>query len=734
MHPSPVFAGPVFADPPQASGNTMANIFTPALRAAAAAACSAVAAATAQTSTDPTTLPAVTVTARGAPSVSIGGFADLPLSKAPFQASVFGAEALKDGGVHRLADLTRFDPALSDAYNAVGYTDFLAVRGFVLDQRFNYRRDGLPINAETSIPLDNKERVEVLEGISGMQAGTSAPGGLVNYVVKRPLTDPLRSATLQWQGSGSLLGVADVSQRFGNDKAFGLRLNAAYEQLEPNVRNADGQRRGLALAGDWRIAPGTLLEAEFETSHQSQPSVPGFSLLGKRVPAPVDPRINLNNQPWSLPVMFDADTASLRFTQALSRDWRWSAHLATQRLRTDDRVAFPFGCGAEGNFDRYCSDGSFDLYDFRSENERRRSDALELALHGNAQTGMLAHALSAGVLRNRFVGRFQQQAFNYVGSGNIDASIVTPADPSLTDENTNRSEGSTELFIRDAVRLSDRFGLWLGLRHTALQRASVRTDGSRATDYSQSFTSPWLAASLELGAGQMLYASLGRGSESEVAPNRSRYTNRGTALPVLQSRQFEVGIKGERENLSWNLAAFDITRPAFADVGTCDADDTCTRQADGTARHRGLEASGALRSGPWWLQGGLQWLHARRQGSATASVNGQRPPNVPALAVKLQTHYSVAAWPGLSLGADVSHESDRTVLPDDAVLRIAGYSRAGLNGQLQQRTAAGTLTWRAAIDNLFDRRAWKESPYQFGHVYLFPLAARTARVSVQAAW
>ena len=174
MHPSPVFAEPVFADPPQASANTMANIFTPALRAAAAAACSAVAAATAQTSTDPTTLPAVTVTARGAPSVSIGGFADLPLSKAPFQASVFGAEALKDGGVHRLADLTRFDPALSDAYNAVGYTDFLAVRGFVLDQRFNYRRDGLPINAETSIPLDNK----ALVGVGGNRVGREERAGL----------------------------------------------------------------------------------------------------------------------------------------------------------------------------------------------------------------------------------------------------------------------------------------------------------------------------------------------------------------------------------------------------------------------------------------------------------------------------------------------------------------------------------------------------------------------------
>ena len=32
--------------------------------------------------------------------------------------------------------------------------------------------------------------------------------------------------------------------------------------------------------------------------------------------------------------------------------------IATQRLKSDDRIAFPFGCSAEGNYDRFCSDGT----------------------------------------------------------------------------------------------------------------------------------------------------------------------------------------------------------------------------------------------------------------------------------------------------------------------------------------------------------------------------------------
>jgi iron complex outermembrane receptor protein len=691
---------------------------------------------------EPPTLPAVIVTLRTSPPLSIGGWGDLPLDRIPLPASIYDSETFKDYGIQRLSDLTRLDPAINDAYNSIGYWDSITLRGFVIDNRLNYRRDGLPINAETSVPLDNKERIEVLKGISGMQVGTSSPGGLVNFVVKRPTDEPLRSAWLQWQSQASLLASVDLSQRFGEQNAVGLRLNAAAEQLRPNVNDADGHRALVAVAGDWRLSRDSLLEAEFESSRRSQPSIPAFSLLGGNgVPAPVDPGLNLNNQAWTQPVVFDANTASIRFTQVLDDAWRWSAQVATQQLRTDDRVAFPYGCSAEGRYDRYCSDGSFDLYDYRSENERRRTDAGELALHARLNTGSVMHALSAGVLGTRFQGTLQQQAYNYVGSGNVDGSDSLPPDPRLTGESTNRTERSTEFFLRDAVQIDPRFTLWLAWRHTAIDRQSVSTDGSASTQYKQSFNAPWVAASYQIDDAQMIYASWGRGAESEVVPNRDQYVNAGQALPTLLSQQFELGLKGALDKLSWSLAAFDITRPVYSDFTVsqiCDADgfcvDTLRRQLDGNARHTGLEAGGSLRLGAWWLGGGLQWLRARREGSQTAGVNGQRPLNVPALTFKGQLRYTVPALPVLTLGADVAAESDRTLQPGQPDLKTPGYAVVGLNAQWLQRASDATLTWRLGIDNLFDKQAWKESPYQFGHVYLFPLPGRTARASLQIAW
>ena len=715
-----------------------------ARRAAALAAAGCCAAAQAQTgAADPAgttaALPAVSVTTRAAPAAGVAGWGDdVPLSRLPVQASIHGADALAAIGAQRLSDVTRIDPAATDAYNAVGYWDSLAVRGFVLDQRHNYRRDGLPITGETSIPLENKEAIEILKGVSGLQAGTSAPGGLVNYAVKRPLGQPLRSALLQWRSAGSVLAAVDLSQRFGEGGAFGLRVNAAHEELRPQLRDADGRRSLLAVAGDWRPVAGGLLEAEVEASRRSQPSQPGFSLLGSSVPAPVDPRINLNNQPWSAPVVFGATTGSLRYTQALGDDWRVQAHWTAQRLRTDDRLAFPYGCSAENAYDRYCSDGSFDYYAFRSDGERRRVDALRLSADGRVAAAGLVHRLAFAVLETRREVRLQPRLDDatVVGTGSVDGRRVVPSrnlDGLGTLPSTNLDERSTELSVRDHVALGPRWDVWAGLRHTRLRRESVLTDGTDALAYRQSFSTPWLGIGHRPDAATLLYASWGRGSESEVVPARG-YANGGQALPVLKSRQVEVGAKRSGESFAWSVAAFEIVRPAFADdCSGADPQAPCTRRPDGSARHRGVEAGAALRRGPWRVEGGAQWLHARREASADAAVNGLRPVNVPAFTLKALGRYAVAAVPGLSAGAGVQHEGGRTVLPDASV-RIPSFTTFTLDAVLAQRLQAGSVVWRAGIDNLLDRRAWRESPYQYGHVYLYPLAARSARVSVQVTW
>ncbi|HRD96094.1 MAG TPA: TonB-dependent receptor, partial [Rubrivivax sp.] len=160
----------------------------------------------------------------------------------------------------------------------------------------------------------------------------------------------------------------------------------------------------------------------------------------------------------------------------------------------------------------------------------------------------------------------------------------------------------------------------------------------------------------------------------------------------------------------------------------------CTRIVDGRARHRGLEAEAGWRWRQWQLQAGAIWLQARREGSALAGVNGTRPVNVPARTVRLGAEYSPATLPGLALQAQLRTEGDRAVLPYDPTVTIPGWTRVDLGLRWRQTVGETSVVWRLGVDNAGDRRAWKESPYQFGHVYLYPMPPRTWRASAQASF
>ena len=686
------------------------------------------------------TLGVVTVTPNAEQSPpAFAAMTDEPMARTPNSTASVTAEQLTDAGARRLSDVWQFDASASDSYNAIGYWDHVTLRGFVLDARHNFRRDGMPISAETSIGLENKSSVDVLKGTSGIQAGTSAPGGLVNYTVKRPTEANLRTIRLETGSRGGGLLHVDMGGRVGVDRGVGYRLNVASEAIRNHVLGAEGRRHLLALAMDWRLAPGQVLDIELEHSQRRQPGVPGLSLVGSQLPAP-NPFTNINRQPWSQQGLMSGLTGSIRYEQALGSDWSWSVHAASQRLKANDFLAYPFGCydAASGTYfaDRYCPNGDFDLYDYRSLDERRTTQALQVQVKGKLQFGGLNHQVALGVLRQSQSDTGQPQADNNsaVGTGNIDALPNLPADPTFADPYTLLHDSSTELFAHDRIQLSPTVSTWLGLRHSRIRRESVRTDGSRATAYSQAFTTPWLALAWQARPEVMVYASVGQGVESAVAPGRSRYTNAGQPLAPLTSRQWELGVKYQYDRGMFGAALFGIQRPRAGDAGTCDVASSCTLQMDGDDQHQGLELTSTATLGRWKLDASTLLLHARRRkGSIDPGLNGQRPTNVPAFVLRAGVAYSVASIPGLAVQTRLSHEGSRTVLPNGSIT-LPSWTTLDAGLKYTTRLQGKVAHWRVGVSNLLDRRYFRESPYQYSHVYLFPGAPRTWRVGLETSF
>ena len=668
-------------------------------------------------------------------SQQVSGFENISQREAPFSATNIDNATLRDLGAQKISDALRLDSSVTDNYNSPAYWDVLSVRGFTLDNRYNYRREGLPINAETMIAMDNKERIELFKGTSGILAGTSAPGGIANYVVKRPpnsIESSVRSITLSY-GNGNNSSVAlDVGGRYGENNAFGYRANAAYEDLNPYVQNAKGHRQLLALAMDWRINANTRLEWEFESSSRQQMGVNAASITGNTLPSPVYGQNNFSKQSWSVPGVFDGLTGSMRLKHRLDNGWMWTTQVGAQRLKTDDRLSYAYGCYAEGNYDRFCSDKTFDLYDYRSENERRISDALQTELTGQVLLAGIQHELAFSWLRQRQIDKLSpMQAYNWAGTGSLSGASESAAAPEPYDLNTNRQEYSTEISVKDRIRVNRLADLWLGLRSSHIQRDSHRTDGSRATHDDRTITTPWVAFSHKLPYNATGYASYGQGVEAQVTPNRSRYTNAGEALPSAKSTQKELGIKGAQGPWLWNAALFDITRPVWGDQGACEEDNSCTRKLDGIAQHKGLELGMGYRSHQWKIDMAATWLDAKRSQALINPVqNGQRPLNVPSLVLRAAAEYRWTQVPGLRTTLRLSHEGERDLIEGGA-MKLPAWTTADLAAHYSTKVAGQNTDWTLALENASNRAYWRESPKQFGHYYLYAGAPRNLRLTVR---
>ena len=94
----------------------------------------------------------------------------------------------------------------------------------------------------------------------------------------------------------------------------------------------------------------------------------------------------------------------------------------------------------------------------------------------------------------------------------------------------------------------------------------------------------------------------------------------------------------------------------------------------------------------------------------------------PARVARYQRRYPAAA----------SSNEFEAVLADESIM-LPAWTR--VDATLGYETKIGTTAarWSAGVDNVFDRRYWRESPLQFGHVYLYTGAPRTFRVALTAA-
>lgn len=107
---------------------------------------------------------------------------DTPIMQTPMSVKVVSQQVMKDQQVITV------DQALRNVSGAGGNGTFF-LRGF---GNYNIYRDGYLNQSQWAHTedLENVERVEVLKGPGSLLYGRTEPGGLVNFVTKKPLDTP----------------------------------------------------------------------------------------------------------------------------------------------------------------------------------------------------------------------------------------------------------------------------------------------------------------------------------------------------------------------------------------------------------------------------------------------------------------------------------------------------------------------------------------------------------------
>ena len=660
---------------------------------------------------------------------SIGGFSDMPLLETPASISALTLNQMQDLSIRSASEAARFDASVGDAYNAVGYAEQFSIRGFALDNATSYRKDMIAISGDTQIPLENKERIEILRGLAGLQAGVAAPGGMINFVTKRPTNAPLRSATVEVRERGTVYGAVDLGGRF-DDRRFGYRINAAAEDLKSYVRGADGERQFVSAAFDWQITPDALLQLDIDHQHKSQITAPGYQLIrNETLPSGVSPKMLLNEQPWTKPVDTDSSNLGLKFAYRLNADWSATVNANKHWFKRDDFTAFPYGCSNEGDgyYPGYCSNGDYDVYDYQSVGERKTPWGAQALLQGRFATGAVRHALSAGLAYAERHDSYGEDVYEYVGSSNIYQNAIVPpigAEFSTGPVMERRSIEERSAFVQDVLTLSDQFTVHAGVRYVKIKRNELEEIDQPWVRERSSYLLPNVALVYAPARDWRVYGSISHGLQyGGIAPMQT--TNENSALSPGRSKQAEIGFKRNvNEHLALAGSLFEIRQG----LEYTNAANTFVRA--GEQKHRGLELSAqgqALRNLDYSVS--LMALDTDQRDTGDATTEGKRVTNVPKYRSAVWLGYAVPQVEGLKLDAVWQYSSDKAFDPANRV-KVPGYHVAGFGASYAMRVGGLNTVLRARVDNAFDKFYWRDVTQSLGG-YLLPGAPRTFRVSAQ---
>ena len=573
-----------------------------------------------------------------------------PVVETPQSISVINSDLIDSWNAGKLTEAMRYVPGVqAEPFGIEPRFTNIRIRGFNAATT-GFFRDGLVLaNPDFAVSYNlepyGAERLEIPRGPASVLYGRGSPGGLVNYISKRPTIEPIREIELELGNFDRIQGQFDFSGTLPSTSDFSYRLTGAVRDADTQIDFVEEDRVYIAPALSWRPRNGT--EITVLASHQQDDTMNSQAL-----PAPGTLQPNPNGRVsidrfTGEPDVDEVDRTEYSIGYVLSHEFStgltFRQNLRYNVVDLNDTVVFSNGIdpdlrtinrGAFGNF------GELDGFTVDSN------------LLGHWQHGLFAHEVLFGVDYQHIDARSKQQ---FGGAPPIDifdpvygAAITLP--PAFKDDDIEQQQ--VGIYLQDQVRVADRWLLTFGVRHDEADSKVVSRLFATRNNQDDSETTWRAGLSYLTGFGLVPYFSYSESFLPSVGTDAS-----GRAFDPESGRQYEVGLKYQPPSGIGlvTLALFDLERDNVVELDPA----TFLSVQRGRARSRGVELE-IVANFDFGLDlfANYSYLDTEIRGNADASLVGNRFTQIPEHIFSMWSDYTVprGRFAGLGVGIGVRHQ------------------------------------------------------------------------------
>lgn len=649
---------------------------------------------------------------------NVGALGGMKLQDTPYSMSVVSQEFLKNTQTTSLDDVFKRNPA-TQLYGprAAGYASAVAIRGFSGSGNMNIANDGLRFTngADAGNFIEDTEQLEIITGLTGFLYGPATPGGLVNYVLKRPTYERYNSVTLGNAGGENYYMHGDFGGKIDEAGVFAYRLNVLAQDGETAIDLQKHRREMISAALDWNVNDD--LQIQFDASHRRN-QVHGLSSYWYVAPGIGRPDASslkndtLYSQKWSFSDN-ETDKAGVRANWRLNDTFTLRAAFAAQQYTDEFTYTGPTMTSSSTSY-------SQPLYAFAPIESEEKSGSL--FLDAAFATGPLEHKLTVGYQGNTSRVKQYEDHIPYPGPQYVSpvGEIPLGERPQVSKPSYSIGHGKQRLanssetnnfLLGDIITFNDQWSTLLGVTQTQIKSYAnefvyAKAFGTPETEtrYNKSKTSPNISLIYKPVPWLTTYATYIEGLQSGgTVPSDG--LNAGQILAPQVSEQYEIGAKATVGETLFTVAFFTIDKPNNY------KNSLGYYTQDGRQENNGMEFSVTGKVVPeLTVVGGVTLLDPKIKKTSVAANEGNAPTNVAKQLAKVYAEYELDAVPGVALtggayytGKQYADEANHVSLPS--------FTTFDAGARYKTHVADNDVTFRVNVANLANKEYWLNSFY-----------------------